>query len=38
MNTLNFLDANAAFAYVAGLKLMTFDRGLRSQGVDVHIL
>lgn len=27
-----------AFAAVAGLKLVTFDRGLRSLGADVHIL
>jgi uncharacterized protein len=27
-----------AFAAVAGLKLVTFDRGLRSRGADVHIL
>lgn len=27
-----------AFASVAGLKLVTFDRGLRSRGVDMHIL
>src|SRR5262249_54724582 len=27
-----------AFASVAGLKLVTFDRGLRSRGVDVHVL
>ena len=28
----------AAFAAVAGLKLVTFDRGLRSLGADVHVL
>ena len=28
----------AAFAPVAGLKLVTFDRGLRSLGADVHVL
>jgi uncharacterized protein len=27
-----------AFAAVAGLKLVTFDRGLRSLGADVHVL
>ena len=27
-----------AFATVAGLKLVTFDRGLRSLGADVHVL
>src|SRR6266576_2925139 len=27
-----------AFAVVAGLKLVTFDRGLRSLGADVHVL
>ena len=27
-----------AFASVAGLRLITFDRGLQSRGVDVHIL
>jgi toxin-antitoxin system PIN domain toxin len=27
-----------AFASVAGLKLVTFDRGLRSRGVEVHVL
>ncbi|MGC2530878.1 MAG: PIN domain-containing protein, partial [Candidatus Acidiferrum sp.] len=27
-----------AFASVAGLKLVTFDRGLRSRGADVQIL
>ena len=27
-----------AFASVVGLKLVTFDRGLRTRGVDVHIL
>ncbi len=27
-----------AFASVAGLKLVTFDRGLRSQGADVQVL
>jgi uncharacterized protein len=27
-----------AFASVAGLKLVTFDRGLRSRGVDVQVL
>lgn len=28
----------AAFAAVAGLKLVTFDRGLRSLGPDAHVL
>jgi len=27
-----------AFASIAGLKLVTFDRGLRSRGVEVHVL
>ena len=27
-----------AFAAVAGLKLVTFDRGLRSRGAEVHVL
>jgi uncharacterized protein len=27
-----------AFASVAGLKLITFDRSLRSRGIDVHVL
>jgi predicted nucleic acid-binding protein len=27
-----------AFASVAALKLVTFDRGLRSRGVEVHVL
>ena len=27
-----------AFASVAGLKLVTFDRGLRSRGAEVHVL
>ncbi len=27
-----------AFASVAGLKFVTFDRGLRSRGADVHVL
>jgi toxin-antitoxin system PIN domain toxin len=27
-----------AFAAVAGLKLVTFDRGLRARGADVHVL
>jgi predicted nucleic acid-binding protein len=27
-----------AFASVAGLKLVTFDRGLRSRGTGVHVL
>jgi toxin-antitoxin system PIN domain toxin len=27
-----------AFASVAGLKLITFDRSLRARGIDVHIL
>ena len=27
-----------AFASVAGLKLVTFDRGLRSRGTEVHVL
>ena len=28
----------AAFAAVAGLRLVTLDRGLRSLGADVHVL
>ena len=27
-----------AFASVAGLKLVTFDRGLRSRGAEIHVL
>ena len=27
-----------AFAAVAGLKLVTFDRGLRARGAEVHVL
>jgi hypothetical protein len=47
MNTLNFLATSLkvwadayllAFASVAGLKLVSFDRGLRLRGIDVLIL